>query len=74
MTNRTIQDVRYGSDDSGRVYKAYPDPLDPTYTVVEVMYECERPKWDRYTITDEQGMNTLSYEKQIFWLDSVIEV
>lgn len=71
MTN---QDVRYGSDDTGRVWRTHPNPSNSEQLVLEVANPGESVNWDLWGIVSEVGLDALSQSKGILWLQNVIEV
>jgi hypothetical protein len=70
----TIQEVSYGSDHTGRLWRAYPKPDQPALTVLEVSYPDRQPKYDVWGILTESDMVDITDQNEIFWAKNVIEV
>lgn len=69
-------DMKYGSDKTGRLWRAHPKWDQPALTVLEVLYvdETDKPSdWDFWAIMDDQEMNDISYQNEIIWAKDVIE-
>lgn len=68
MTNT---DIRYGSDDTGRVWRASPTRDDSTETILEVMYPDSKAEWDFWAIMDNMDMNDITFQKGIVWIERI---
>lgn len=67
------QNIKYGSDDRGRVWRASPEFLNPDQTVLQVMYPDNNPQWSNWDILDDEGMIEITNREGILWLKDVIE-